>query len=301
MIVNSAAGSSSGDEDTDEARIRAAFADTDAEIEVEVVDPGDFADALPRIWRDAPKLDAIVVAGGDGTVNAAANAAVGTDIVISVLPLGTLNHFAQDIGLPNDLTGAARAMAEGEVRAIDVGEVNGRVFVNNSVLGAYPTLVAERDRIIEDRGWGKARAAAVAVVHVVRNIPIHRFDLRGPGGFTRRKLRTPMVFVGNGTYDNATGGPAVRSDLADGELGVAIASAVSVWGMVRTAVHALLRGAVNTEGIEQIGLEELRVDGGGRRLRVALDGEVAWFDLPLRYRVRRQALQVLGGSAGGQS
>ena len=292
VVINPAAGSIQGD-DSDEARIRAAFADTDVRVGVEAIDPGEFRDALPRIWRDAPDLDAIVVAGGDGSVNAAANAAAGTDIVLSVLPLGTFNHFAQDLGLPNDLAGAARALTDAELRTIDVGEVNGRVFVNNSVLGVYPTMVAERDRIVDDRGWGKIRAASVAVVHVARNVPIHRFDLRGSGGFRRQKLRTPFVFVGNGTYDNAAGGLAQRDDLTDGTLGLAIARTVSVSGMVRTAVRALLRGAVNTEDLDLVELSELEVDGGTGRLRVAIDGEVDWFEVPLRYRVRDRDLNVL--------
>ena len=292
VVVNSAAGSSQGD-DSDETRIRAAFADTDVQIDVEAIDPGDFHDALSRIWSETSGLDAIVVAGGDGTVNAAANAAAGTDIVLSVLPLGTFNHFAQDLGLPNDLTGAAQAMADAEVRTIDVGEVNGRVFVNNSVLGVYPTMVAERDRIIDDRGWGKIRAVSVAVIHVIRNVPIHRFDLRGSGGFRRQKLRTPFVFIGNGTYDNASGGLVEREDLTDGTLGVAIARTLSVPAMVRTAVRALVRGAVNTDDLDLEELSELTVDGGTSRLRVAIDGEVDWFELPLRYRVRARDLKVL--------
>lgn len=292
VVVNSAAGSSQGD-DSDETRIRAAFADTDVQIDVEAIDPGDFHDALSRIWSETSGLDAIVVAGGDGTVNAAANAAAGTDIVLSVLPLGTFNHFAQDLGLPNDLAGAAQAMAGAKMRTIDVGEVNGRVFVNNSVLGVYPTMVAERDRIIDDRGWGKIRAVSVAVIHVIRNVPIHRFDLRGSGGFRRQKLRTPFVFIGNGTYDNASGGLVEREDLTDGTLGVAIARTLSVPAMVRTAVRALVRGAVNTDDLDLEELSELTVDGGTSRLRVAIDGEVDWFELPLRYRVRARDLKVL--------
>lgn len=298
VVVNPAAGSVDGGEG-DESRIRSAFAGSNARIDVTEVAPADFATALPRIWNDEPGLDAIVVAGGDGTVNAAANVVVGSDVVLSVLPLGTFNHFAQDLGLPGDLAGAAQALIDAEVRTIDVGEVNGRVFVNNSVLGVYPTMVAERDRIIDDRGWGKIRAVAVAVVHVIRNLPIHRFDMRGSGGagesggFARTKLRTPFVFVGNGTYDNADGGLAERNELTDGELGVAIARAVSVAGMTRTAVRALVRGAVNTDDLDLVQLTDLEVSGAVTRLRVAVDGEVDWFELPLRYRVRQRALNVL--------
>jgi diacylglycerol kinase family enzyme len=111
-------------------------------------------------------FDIVVVGGGDGSVSAAASVLAGSNISLGILPLGTLNHFARDLGLPLELEGAVRLIAAGRVRLVDVGEVNGRVFLNNSSLGIYPHLVAERDRY---RRHGPARwlAAVFALCRVL--------------------------------------------------------------------------------------------------------------------------------------
>src|SRR6185503_16647759 len=103
----------------------------------------------------ASDADAVVIGGGDGTVSAAADRAVRHGKPIGVLPLGTLNHFARDLGMPPDLRDAVRAIATGVVREVDVGEVNGRVFVNNSSIGVYPTVVRDRDEQRLRFGRGK--------------------------------------------------------------------------------------------------------------------------------------------------
>jgi hypothetical protein len=91
-------------------------------------------------------FDVIVMGGGDGSIRAAASVLAGGNVPLGILPLGTFNHFARDLHLPFDLEAALAVIARGHVRLVDVGEVNGQVFLNNSSLGIYPHLVAERDR-----------------------------------------------------------------------------------------------------------------------------------------------------------
>ncbi|MBX3313654.1 MAG: diacylglycerol kinase family lipid kinase [Actinobacteria bacterium] len=291
VLVNAGAGSVDGPDAVVE-RIVDAFAATGAEATVAAIDPDGFADAVLSSWSADPRPDVVVVAGGDGTVNCAAAAAAGTDVVLSVLPMGTFNHFAKDLGLPDDLEGAAAAIVGGEVRRVDVGEVNGEVFVNNSALGVYPTMVAERDRIRDARGWGKVRAVPLASLHVLRDLPVHRLDLVGSDGFERRRVRTPFVFIGNGRYDNGSGGAPERQALDDGRLQLAVTRATSRLGLVRAVVGALVKGAGQTRDLDLVELEAITVSGRSRRLRVARDGEIGWVTLPLRYRCRPGALLV---------
>ncbi|CAN5788082.1 diacylglycerol kinase family protein [soil metagenome] len=293
VLVNGGAGSV---DDTDQTRqvadIEAAFVAVGAEAKVSVVPPANLPDEACRIW-ESERPDAVVVAGGDGTVNCVAEAAVETEVVLGVLPLGTFNHFAKDLGLASDLAGAVAGLVSGEVRQVDVGELNGRLFVNNSALGAYPAMVDIRDRIRDERGWGKARAVPVAAYRVLRDLPTHRLDLSGPDGYQRLRVRTPLVFVGNGVYDNSGGGLAARDNLADGVLGVAVARVVSRWGLVGTVLRALVFGVDRARDLDREELTELTVTSRARHIQVARDGEVDWVDLPLRYRSRPGALHVL--------
>lgn len=294
VLVNGGAGSvDDGDEDGQVADITEAFAAAGAEADVQVVAPARFAATMRRLWDGDRRPDAIVVAGGDGTVNCAAAEAVGTDLVIGVLPLGTFNHFAKDLGLPTDLPGAAAALVSGEIRSVDVGEVNGRVFVNNSALGVYPEMVALRDRIRDQRGWGKIRAVPVAALHVLRSFPVHRFDLHGSDGFSRDRVRTPFVFVGNGAYDDSSGKVGERGSLVDGHLGLYVARVVSRWGLVRTIARTVTSGTQAARDLDRAEVSELVVSGRVKRLRVALDGEVCWLRTPLRYKTCPGALRVL--------
>ncbi len=294
VLVNGGAGSvDEADGAAQRAAITDAFAAAGATVEVSDVTPEDLPDEVCRIWEADDRPDAVVVAGGDGSVSCAAGVAVETDVVLGVLPLGTFNHFAKDLGLPADLEGAAAALVAGEVRQVDVAEVNGRIFVNNSALGVYPAMVEIRDEIRDRRGWGKVRAVPVAAFHVFRDLPTHRLDLSGSGGFHRSRVRTPLVFVGNGVYDNASGGLAARDALVDGCLGVSVARVVSRWSLVGTVVRALVSGAESARDLDHVEVAELTVRSRARRVRVALDGEVTWVDLPLRYRTRPGALRVL--------
>ncbi len=97
--------------------------------------------------KAAVDFDVVAAMGGDGTVNAVAGALAGTPTPLLVLPAGTLNHFARDLGLPLDPAEAALLVRDGVRREVDVGEVNGHVFVNNSSIGAYPLTVALRERL----------------------------------------------------------------------------------------------------------------------------------------------------------
>ena len=293
VLVNGGAGSVDDAEDAEElAAIDLAFSKAGAEANVDVVAPADFQRVMTDAWAASTRPDAIVVAGGDGTVNCAADVAAGTDIVLAVLPMGTFDHFAKDLGMPTVLDEAAAAIAGGTVREVDVAEVNGRVFVNNSALGAYPAMVADRDRLRDAKGWGKVRAVPVAALAVWRDLPLHRLTLQGPG-FEREHVRTPFVFIGNGVYDNAHFGTHEREGLESGVLGVAVGRVVSRWGLLRMVVSALVRGDRSTRDLDTAELTDLTIDAHTRRLRVSLDGEVEWFDTPLRYRSRTGALRVL--------
>src|SRR4051794_7176429 len=133
----------------------------------------------------------LVAAGGDGTVNTLASVAVDADVPLGVLPQGTLNHFAKDLGIPTDLDQALEVVLAGHTRRVDVGEGSGRIFVNNSSLGVYPRIVRLRERY-GARGPGKWLAAPWATLAVLRRNPFAAGRRGGDGGAPVR--RGPVAF-----------------------------------------------------------------------------------------------------------
>ena len=232
----------------------------------------------------------IIAAGGDGTVNAIAAVLVDTDAVLGVLPIGGLNHFARDIGVPPDLEGAVRNLISGAVRSVDVGEVNGRIFVNNSGLGLYPLLVVERERR-RRLGQNKWIAFLRASIETLRRFPFLHVHLMVEGRQFAR--RTPFVFVGNNVCRMEGIRLGSRDCLSDGSLFLGVAPRpIGRWGFVRLAFLALF-GHIHARDLDLIVSKEIHITSRRRRVRVSLDGEVTRMETPLHYRTRPGALKVI--------
>jgi diacylglycerol kinase family enzyme len=202
-----------------------------------VVTVADGAEVVSQA-RQALELGHLILAGGgDGTVNAVASTLVGTDGVLGVLPLGTCNHFARDLGLPLDLRSAVHTALNGRVRAVDVGEVNGQIFLNNSSLGIYSKLVF--GRIAEERqGHRKLIALAMAAVSCLRHPYPLLVRLQCDGGDVMVR-RTPLLFVGNNRYDTMGLRIGRRSQLDAGQLWMCVAQDIGYAGLVGLTMRAL--------------------------------------------------------------
>jgi diacylglycerol kinase family enzyme len=272
-----------------EARLREAFAAEGVEAEVQVVRPRELAGAVrAAAMRGA---SAVVVAGGDGTISTAAAILAGGKIPLGVLPLGTLNHFAKDVGIPLTLPEAVRAIAHGTVRQVDVGEVNGRIFVNNSSIGLYTHMVRRRDAMREQLGRGKWVAMFWATVAVFRRFPVIRTTLEMGGRAVSRT--TPFVFVGNNEYEMSLLALGRRSRLDAGVLSIYVGNRTGRFGMLRLAFRALLGRLRQAADFDDWVAPELLIETRRRRVRVAADGEVMRMQPPLRYRSRPKHLSVI--------
>ena len=232
----------------------------------------------------------LVAGGGDGTVSAAAQAVVGTEVPLGVLPLGTLNHFARDLGIPQELDEAVRVVVRGRVREVDVGEVNGRTFLNNSSLGVYPRIVELRSQH-GGRGPGKWIAALWATLAVLRRHPFLTVRIRTEDEEVVR--RTPFVLVGNNEYRMSGLHPASRESLDGGVLAVYVMDASQRRSLLRLGWDVLRHGPDGVGELDLLRVTEAVVESGRSHLKVALDGEVAGMASPLRYRSRPGALRVI--------
>jgi diacylglycerol kinase family enzyme len=243
----------------------------------------------------AGRIDAIVVGGGDGTVGAVAGVLAGSGVPLGVLPLGTLNHFAKDLGLPQDLAGAVQVIAAGRARAVDVAEVNGRVFINNSSVGLYPYMVADRDRRQSTHGRGKWPAMALAFARMLWRFPRRRLSMRTEGW--AEPYRTPCLFVGNNEYGMELARLGRRQRLDSGQLWLFVAKQRSAAGLLWFALRTVFGRVDQARDFEALQADAVEIRMRASRVPVALDGEVATMRPPLRYRIRAGALRVLAPSA----
>jgi diacylglycerol kinase family enzyme len=259
-----------------------------------------FADGgadLVKLARRAARGDAerIVAGGGDGTLNAVAAAIIAADKALGVLPFGTLNHFAKDLGIPLDLESAVGAIVAGHEIRVDVGEVNGHIFLNNASLGLYPRVVRERERQ-QRLGWSKGPAAVWAAFAVLRRHPF--LDIRLNVGGQSLTGRTPFLFVGNNEYAMERLTIGSRASLDKGRLSVYATSRLGRWGLLRLALRALAGGLRQERDLLAFATTDLLVETRRSRVRMALDGEVIVLRPPLHYAIRPRALRVLAPAAG---
>lgn len=290
VLLNQAAGtltdSTTGDEPQ---RIRAGFAAAGVDAEVRSVCGVELAGAVAQAVKE--RVDAIIGGGGDGTLNTIAGALVGTDTAFGVLPLGTHNHFAKEMGIPLDLDQAVAVLAHGAIRDLDIGQVNGRVFLNFSALGLHPMMVKHRDAQREVLGRRKFIAMFFAFFRVLRILPVMRVRLYF--GDTALRRITPAVIVCNNAHQMEVFGVENVSYPDRSVLNVYLARSTSRLGLVWLILRAVFHRLNEAKQFEALALPEVTIDTRSRNARVSIDGEIVDLKTPLKYEVRKAGLKVI--------
>ena len=285
-ILNCKAGSHETAES--QALIERVAAEQGRNMRMVVCNDGQELGLLALTAREAGGL--VAAGGGDGTVSAVAAALVDSGVPLGVLPMGTLNHFAKDLGIPLDLEGAVRTLFTGRQVRIDVGEVNGRVFLNNSSVGLYPQIVRGRERE-QEHGRSKWVAFAHATAHVLRRGLTLHVGVEDDCG-DDSVIDTPFLFVGNNPYEITGLAIGKRARLDCGTLWLCAAPSAGRAKLLGLALGALL-GWGNTAGLTRRDVTEAVIRSRRRHLHVATDGEVSLMETPLHYRIRPRALRVM--------
>lgn len=216
---------------------------------------------------------------------------MGGSVPLGVLPVGTLNHFARDLGIPVELPEAVRVIAGGAPRALDVGEVNGKIFINNSMLGLYPPMVGVRDRERREKNRGKWLATFSALLKVLPRHPLLHIRVTAEGLTADHQTR--FVFVGNNEYEMSAFTYGARSRFDSGNLYLYIAKSRTRLGLVGLGLLGLFRDVKWTDRFERLILPEFTIETHKKAAPVYLDGEVVILQTPLVYRNRAHALQVI--------
>lgn len=249
--------------------------------------------ARQAVMRAREQGGIVVAAGGDGTLSAVAQVVLDSGLPFGILPQGTFNYFGRTYGIAQDTEHATRCLLAARPQPAQVGMVNGHVFLINASLGLYPRLLEDRETY--KRRFGRSRLVAVwsALVTLAR---AHRqltlvLELEGQ----TRTLRTPTLVVDNNALQLEQIGIAEVEALRQGKLVAMGSKPIGTWGLYWLLIRGWLSRLGDAEHVFSFGFETLTVRLGrpGRRVKVALDGEIYWMETPLKFSVADQALRLL--------
>lgn len=257
------------------------------------IDADDDAPLTERVARAvASDADVIVAAGGDGTAAAVARGVIDTDKTLAVLPLGTMNVLARDLNVPLDLDEAIAVLGAGELRRIDVGELNGSIFLESVAIGVVTPLAAMREAV-RGKGFG---ATLSFIGHCIGRLSQRRryaVELEDADGGGTRIERVRAIVIANGPYDEEFGHFLSRRSIDSGALSVYVVRRLSFLDAVRLGIEMLAGRWKDDDALDIQTARSVEIRIKPRRMRVVLDGEVEMIETPLRFRIRPLALPVI--------
>lgn len=257
-------------------------------IEAQELREGQDAGALAAEAADRGAR-ALGMAGGDGSLAAVAEVAAERELPFVCVPFGTRNHFARDVGLDRDDPVTALAAFDGREERVDVGEVNGRLFVNNVSLGVYASFVHDPERKTRNRLVAFLRMAPATLGRARRPLSL-AFDVEGE----RTEREALVVLVANNDYRmTSMADLGARSRLDEGRLHAYVIEAPDRKALLAVLAKAMLGKVEDADGWVEWAASEFRVEFGHPRVHAAVDGEPVVLEPPLEFAIRPRGLRVL--------
>lgn len=263
------------------------------EVVAEVKAGSETCDAIARVCREK-NFDALVVGGGDGTISFAAAAAARAGLPLGILPLGTMNLFARSLGIPLEMKAAAEAVAAGRPVAVDISEVNGRLFVHHVTLGLHARMILLRKKLTYRSRLGKIGASIRAWWVAVREPP--RLDARIRADSSQFAMRTAAILVTNNPLGE--GHLPYADDPRQGMLGLYVARSLKPRDLLLTALRLVIGRISSTPLLESWVAQEVDVSLPATKADASVDGEIVALEIPLRCRLHRGGLKVLRPPSG---
>ena len=258
------------------------------------------ADALAQAARTAAAdagatRSAVIAVGGDGTINAVAQAAHAQGCAMGVVPQGTFNYFARTHGLPAEPDAAVRALLRSAPQPVQVGSVNGSVFLVNASLGLYPELLEDREAY--KARFGRSRLVALGSAFATLMREHRQLRLRIEQGGVLRSVRTPTLFIGNNRLQLEQVGLRAAVNVDSGCIAAVMLKPIGTLAMLWLLARGALGSLGEADDVESFAFRQMTVSPsrgyGGRRIKVAFDGEVAWMRAPLQFEVAARPLWLL--------
>ena len=259
-----------------------------------VTETRDLAGIAAQVVAEARRVGGVVVgAGGDGTINAVARATLGSGCPFGVLPLGTFNYFSRTHGVPSELEAACDVLLGARAFEVQVGLLNDRAFLVNASLGLYPKLLEEREQAKRRLGRSRLVAFGAALGTLLGH---HRqLNIELDTGTGKHNLTTPTLFVGNNRLQLARVGLLESEVIEHRRLVAVVLKPVGAIAMLRIAGRAALGQLDQTEEVLSFDFSRMTVRArrGVRRIKAALDGEIAWIKSPIVFQLAPEPLLLL--------
>ena len=261
---------------------------SDAGLEVVRVAHGlDCVSLIGDRMREGIRL--FVAAGGDGTINSVIQPLIHTDAILGVIPAGTYNHFAKDLGIPLSWREALEVVVSGATRPIDTARINERFFVNNISMGLYPELVARREE--KGRDYPRWKARLYAAFGTLQKFPHVAVTLDSE--HHQEVIRTHVLMISNNSYDlSRLGIEAPRLALEEGRLSVYWLPHMPRLALTRFVAHYLAGRVREAPGFRSFRTSRIKVDSSKQHLHIGVDGEVVTMATPLLITIAPQSLSV---------
>jgi len=236
----------------------------------------------------------VVVAGGDGTINAVASAVLGSGCPFGVLPQGTFNYFGRANGISQDTEAAATALVGARISPVQVGQVNGRIFLVNASVGLYPKLLEDREAWKQRFGRSRFVAFMSGIATLLQARKQLHLQVESAGRVVA--LRTPTLFVGNNHLQLSRVGIDEKQSSAvnAGELAGIVVKPIGTLALFGLLLRGLAGRLGEADSVDSFSFRRLTITPKGRkRIKVATDGEVAWMQAPLVFEVAAERLLLL--------
>jgi YegS/Rv2252/BmrU family lipid kinase len=252
--------------------------------------------ALPQLTqkivaRHQDKKGIIVVAGGDGTLNAVAQALMHGKTPMGIIPLGTFNYVARALGIPLNPLEAAHTVLNGQHHTIHVGCVNQRIYLNNASIGLYPRLIEQRE--YDNHRFGRFRFVAKisGFVSLMREQQKLKLKLIVDGQV--KPIESPLVFFGNNQLQLQDYRMKLAECAGQGKLAVVAITEVSKVQILKLITRLQLGTFEQAPEVTAFCADSIRIESKARQMKVAIDGEVVYIQTPLHFSVAHCALTVL--------
>lgn len=268
-------------------------AERGARLEVHpVARPRDLEMAARRAAEAARTGGGVVVAaGGDGTIRGVAQVLAGGEVPLAAVPVGTFNFFARNHHIPEEPRDALALALDGVPQSVDLGEINGHVFLINASLGLYARAIAEREQSTARFGRNRLVVVASTVMSFLKGHPAVGLEIEADGQIT--KVRIPMVFIGNNALQLRDVALDVAECMRAGRLAVVVMRPVGTLGMLRTTLNGLMRMLDRDESLQGFCADALIIRRRHWKMTVALDGELFRLPTPLSVRRWQGALRLV--------